>query len=60
MEVLLCNLSFDRILAILFNIAIILALIHYIVIPLGKSIGNDIREGKEAKKPGIHTQLSTD
>ena len=43
LRVILSNLTFERILSFLINIALILALIHYVIIPLGRGIGDDVK-----------------
>ena len=44
-DALIANLSADRILTIIINLAIILAIIHFIIIPLSRHISADLQAG---------------
>ena len=58
-DVIIENLSFDRILSFVISIAIILAVIHYIVIPLSHGIGKDL--GDTGNQTGaVQQQLAAD
>ncbi len=42
-DALITNLTLERVLTVVINIAIILAVVHYIVIPLTRGIGADLQ-----------------